>query len=102
MSNAIDCLREQAFQAQKGLCYYCDHAMWVPRPGIKDGPRRYRCTAEHLEPKSEGGRNSRDNIAAACYFCNSTRHKAKRPKAPPVYRSYVQRRLGKGQWHDNK
>ena len=30
-------------------------------------------TAEHLVPRSKGGRNTKDNIVAACLRCNQTR-----------------------------
>ncbi|WP_254782667.1 HNH endonuclease, partial [Lysobacter sp. yr284] len=32
-----------------------------------------RCTAEHLIARHEGGRNRRENIAAACWLCNQRR-----------------------------
>ena len=56
-------IRRTKMQAQSGRCYYCDLPMWDPEmdpavPEICRAPalRRYlRCTAEHLQPRSDGG-----------------------------------------------
>jgi 5-methylcytosine-specific restriction endonuclease McrA len=40
---------------------------------------RFQCTAEHLKARSDGGSNDTNNIVAACYFCNHTRHTRKNP-----------------------
>lgn len=101
MSNSIARLRERAFQAQNGLCFYCNHAMWSTKSGCRKGPLRFLCTAEHLKPKAEGGENTPENIVASCYFCNSRRHRAVGAKDPVTYRVFVQRRLGEGRWHRN-
>ncbi|MEN5206681.1 HNH endonuclease [Stenotrophomonas terrae] len=34
-----------------------------------------RCTAEHLVSQQDGGKNVAGNIAAACWLCNTRRHK---------------------------
>ncbi len=60
---------------------------------------RFQCTAEHLRAKSEGGSDSRENIVAACLFCNQTRHKRKMPPDPKTYKYIIQNRLLKGKWH---
>lgn len=60
---------------------------------------RLKCTAEHLEPRKDGGGDARVNIAAACLHCNSNRHRRKQVPDPNAYRHYVQKQLSKGRWH---
>ena len=60
---------------------------------------KLQCTAEHLLPQSEGGRDTLANIAAACAHCNRTRHKRKLPPQPAAYREQVRRRVERGRWH---
>lgn len=50
-------LRSDAVIEQKSRCVYCKDRMTVP-------------TAEHLTPRSKGGRTERGNVKAACYPCN--------------------------------
>jgi 5-methylcytosine-specific restriction endonuclease McrA len=103
--NRIQSLRQQAFNRQGGRCCYCNVRMWLNSPteltGSKCGAAagRLRCTAEHLEPQSEGGSDTASNIAAACAHCNHTRHKRKKPPEPAVYREEVRRRVARGEWH---
>jgi hypothetical protein len=52
-------------------------------------------------PRSEGGRNLANNIAAACVHCNGTHHKRKRPPKADAYRDEVRRRVKRGAWHDS-
>lgn len=59
----------------------------------------FKCTAEHLTARCEGGLDHADNIAAACLTCNRRRHRTKKPKSPYEYRRHVQARLNKGKWH---
>lgn len=105
-SHRIQVLRRQAFERQGGRCYYCGVYMWLASPAELPGaPRtpsgwqKLRCTAEHLEPQSEGGRHTPENITAACALCNHTRHKRKRPPEPQAYRAEVRRRMKRGAWH---
>lgn len=105
-SHRIQSLRSQAFKRQKGLCYYCHVPMWLNAPQELPGPARsaaaaakLRCTAEHLKPLSQGGRNTASNIAAACAHCNHTRHKRKKPPDVAAYRDEVRRRVARGSWH---
>jgi len=58
-----------------------------------------RCTAEHLVAQQDGGKDVVGNIAAACWLCNTRRHKRKSPPSPEAYRAFVQKRLAKGKWH---
>jgi 5-methylcytosine-specific restriction endonuclease McrA len=103
--NRIQCLRQKAFNRQGGLCCYCGVRMWLNSPAELTEPKwataasRLRCTAEHLEPQSEGGQDTAANIAAACAHCNQTRHKRKEPPKPAVFREEVRRRVERGSWH---
>jgi 5-methylcytosine-specific restriction endonuclease McrA len=106
MPSNIRNLRRQAFHRQGGRCCYCDVVLWLESPvELMIGPVKpraaapLRCTAEHLSPRCEGGRNASDNIAAACAHCNSTRHKRKRPPDPAEYRKNVRARVRRGKWH---
>ncbi|WP_369597404.1 HNH endonuclease [Rhodoferax sp. TH121] len=60
-----------------------------------------RCTAEHLHARTDGGTNAGENIAAACYFCNSRRHRQRHDQAPEPddYRARVKARMASGHWH---
>lgn len=106
-SNRIKVLRSQAFERQSGRCYYCCVRMWLFSPAELPGVPgkltawpKLRCTAEHLLPQSEGGRDTPSNIAAACAHCNQTRHKRKLPPKPAAYIKQVRRRVASGRWHD--
>jgi len=59
----------------------------------------FKCTAEHLKAKQEGGTNAECNIAAACHYCNQRRHKRKKPLDPIAFKIHVEKRLTKGLWH---
>ena len=103
--NRIPFLRRQAFNRQAGFCYYCDVRMWLNSSQELGLPERYaavrrlQCTAEHLVPRSDGGRDSATNIVAACAHCNHTRHRQKRPPEPTQYRAEVRGRVARGGWH---
>ena len=61
--------------------------------------RRFMCTAEHLLARQDGGKNNRENIVAACIFCNQSRHRRLTPLEPPLYEKLVSGRLQKNRWH---
>ncbi|MBL4929995.1 HNH endonuclease signature motif containing protein [Fuscibacter oryzae] len=67
--------------------------------GSKAVPEALHCTAEHLHPRSEGGQDTTDNIVAACWYCNSRRHRRKHPLSPEAHRLRVQQRMTAGKWH---
>lgn len=60
--------RELARQEQGNKCYYCQVEMSDSCSGL-----RTACTAEHLTPRSWGGKACRRNIKAACWACNQKR-----------------------------
>ncbi len=102
---ALKNIRRKKMIAQGGRCYYCDLLMWddaattAPRAQrTKAAMKGLRCTAEHLHPRSEGGRNTADNIVAACWYCNNRRHRRKLPLSPEAHRQHVQQRMAAGRW----
>jgi len=103
-------LRRSAFASQSGRCYYCDYPMW--ESGLVSfaqthnltlaQARWFKCTAEHLEARQDGGKYTAGNIVAACHFCNSKRHqRRKQAPSPKDYKQLVQDRLRKGCWRWN-
>lgn len=99
-------LRTNAFHAQHGRCCYCGLPMWNASPdelkAIGLSPRTsapLRCTAEHLVAQQDGGKDVTGNIAAACWLCNTRRHKRKSPPAASEYKVFVRKRMHKGKWH---
>lgn len=99
--------RKSAYKSQSGFCCYCGLPMWEDDPksfAESNGltlaqAHRLKCTAEHLEPRKDGGGDARVNIAAACLHCNSNRHRRKQVPDPNAYRYYVQKQLSRGRWH---
>ena len=63
MGHAIANARARAFDRQGGLCFYCNHPMWLSEPEVfarryalsLSQARHFRCTAEHLVAKQDGG-----------------------------------------------
>lgn len=106
MPYSLVSLRRQAHIRQSCRCFYCDLPIWLQDPTAfvvqhrlsQRQARLLQCTAEHLQPKSEGGADTASNVVAACRHCNQTRHKARRPLEPVKYRERVQVRLAKGRW----
>jgi hypothetical protein len=99
--------REQKAHEQYRRCYYCNFPMWSKRPNgfarhwgisLKEAAR-FHCTAEHLLARCDGGTSRFDNIAAACWFCNSHRHRRAIAPAPERYRELVRSRVAKFAWH---
>lgn len=106
MSKAIAKHRLVAFIKQSECCYYCGSPMWLNNPDeyaekyrlSKKSVKRFQCTAEHLHARCDGGGDGRCNIVAACLFCNSNRHKRKKPPTPERYRRDIRNRLKRGKW----
>lgn len=63
-------LRATLRQKQGGRCCYCRVKM---RISFSNSKHPYAETLEHLDRRADGGSNARDNIALACYDCNSGR-----------------------------
>jgi len=99
--------RTKAFNKQNGRCYYCNLPMWID--DVSSFSQRYeltlkqaqlfKCTGEHLIAFHEGGTTNQSNIVAACYYCNSRRHKPKEALSPERYKKKVQSRMRSGKWH---
>lgn len=107
MSTTLNKSRLKAFNLQQGRCIYCELPMWLDHPdafakkyktSIK-GAALFKCTAEHLLAKQDGGKDVESNIVAACHFCNQKRHKCRKPKDPIAYKRYVSTRLCKSRWN---
>lgn len=109
MPNKIPDLRRDAFSRQSGRCYYCGLPMWTENPeefasnnhATLGQVKRFRCTAEHLKARQDGGTDAPSNIVAACLFCNQTRHKRKHPLSPGRYKRLVMQRMGRRRWHES-
>jgi 5-methylcytosine-specific restriction endonuclease McrA len=108
MSNrALIRLRFLAHQSQFGLCHYCSIPMWIDdqrtyslRYGISmKAARQFKCTAEHLLPRQDGGKDVSNNIVAACLHCNKLRHARKSAPPPEQYAKLVRDRLAHKRWH---
>jgi 5-methylcytosine-specific restriction endonuclease McrA len=99
-------LREKSALAQSHHCFYCGLPVWEKEPEVFAAMHKLsfsqamllRCTAEHLQSRSEGGADISKNIVAACTYCNGHRHKRKTAPAPSVYREFVRRRMQRGKW----
>lgn len=94
--------RARAFRAQNGLCFYCECRMWQCSPaevGLSAGRAlHFKCTAEHLVEKQNGGRDCPTNIVAACWFCSTRRHRLRPAPSPTAYKALVQRLVKAGAW----
>lgn len=106
MPSRIQHLRSRAFTRQGGTCCYCGVRMWLESP--EELPpaartpsviRSVQCTAEHLQAKSQCGRDAAGNIAAACARCNHTRHRMRPAPDPEKYLDTVRRQVAHGGWH---
>ncbi len=91
--------RNAAAQSQKWHCYYCGlpmggngspYAKAIPSEKI-----RLLVTAEHLQARQDGGKESRANIVAAHGVCNHCHHKAKITKSPAQFAIRVKSRVAK-------
>lgn len=100
-------IRDRQAARQGWTCTYCEQPMWRRDPttfAARHGltmrqAMLLQVTAEHLLPRSDGGKDSYANIAAACHFCNLKRHKARTILSPPDYAQKVRRQLRRGRWH---
>jgi len=99
--------RLQAFKKQRGHCYYCDAPMWLEKLSEfaakyrirKKQAERFQCTAEHLIARKNGGTNARENIVAACWYCNSRRHRRQADLSPAEYWKVVMCFMERRTWH---
>ena len=90
MGKSISRLRTLAFTKQGGRCYYCELPMYESDSAAfrrqwnltLRQSTSFLCTAEHLVPRSEGGKNLQANIVAACRLCNQTRHRRRKAPTP--------------------
>src|SRR3954471_10356204 len=81
MAKHLLVLRLAAADRQKWRRYYCDREMWdthrldyKQRHGLRTKVLwQFKCTAEHLIDRADGGEDDEANIVAACSFCNNRR-----------------------------
>jgi len=79
MNQSIAYFRARAFEEQQGRCFYCGFSIWnEDAESFASSATQFRCTAEHLIARKDGGKNTRANIVAACHLCNKRRHASKR------------------------
>lgn len=69
----IQRFREQRFDEQNGMCYFCNRRMYRKHKNNWEHHKMRRVTAEHVIPVADGGPNTYENIVAACHECNSRR-----------------------------
>lgn len=67
--------RDRLWNAQQGLCFYCEQPMQLPKGANKKGVRfpDDGATIEHLERLADGGPNIFWNKRLACASCNHER-----------------------------
>lgn len=87
-------LRRKAAKKQSLHCYYCNRVMTSKFPQLS-------CTAEHLVPRSDNGKDTSVNIVAACKFCNAMRHRQYPNLAPPDYAQTVRKLVALNKWHQH-
>ena len=107
MASSITNNRLHAAVQQRFRCYYCGLPIWIENLNgfaaryrlTTRQARQLRCTAEHLVARADSGSNRRDNIVAACFYCNNRRHRRRTPLTPAEYQAHVRRRMRQGRWH---
>jgi len=105
--NSLKRPRLSAFSKQNGCCFYCRQPMWADDPsalvseyGISIGDaKQLKCTGEHLIAHKDGGNSGKENIVAACWFCNKQRHNRKTDLTSEQYKKMVRNRMYQGRWH---
>ncbi|MFN4350995.1 MAG: HNH endonuclease [Hylemonella sp.] len=108
-SSRLQHLRQRAFTRQGCRCFYCgqlmctgDTHLFAQKLGITARQAKWlRCTAEHLRARQDGGRDTADNIVAACFWCNTRRHLGRPKRAPDAntFATRVRGRVARGKWH---
>ncbi|RUW44826.1 hypothetical protein EOA36_30035 [Mesorhizobium sp. M8A.F.Ca.ET.021.01.1.1] len=106
-SNRLPKFRIAHAEKQNWRCFYCGFPMWNGDPSRPSDARqlsvrllsRFLCTAEHLSPKMDGGKDRPENLVAACKFCNQTRHRMRNVLSPAAYQQHVRKRILARKWH---
>ena len=107
MSQKIQKSRLLAFERQNGRCYYCSALLWLEKIAefaakyelSQRQAYRFQCTAEHLVARQDGGCDVSKNIVAACWFCNSRRHRRRYAPSPEAFKKLVSQRIKQHKWH---
>lgn len=99
--------RNKSYHQQNGLCIYCEKPMWLKDShafakqqsiSLKQA-KKFQCTAEHLIARQDDGKDTADNIVAACHFCNQLRHKRRKVLDPIAFKKFVIKRVVKERWN---
>jgi hypothetical protein len=113
---AIKNARKNAHEVQGGRCFYCNLPMWLHgypqavraqrgwcrQHGLNRGQAKpLKCTVEHLVAQKDGGTSRRDNLVAACLYCNSRRfdHAHQHMTTPEQFKRFVRVRMITSGWH---
>lgn len=102
--------RHLAFLTQSERCYYCGFLMWESNPEVfakthnisLSQAQRFKCTAEHLEARQDGGTDAKSNVVAACLHCNQTRHRIRPAPSPAALKKQITKQLQNNGWHKKK
>lgn len=65
--------RRSRYEKQGGRCFWCDYPIFERKHMGWGSWPNHRSTADHLIPVSLGGGNVRENLVAACAYCNNMR-----------------------------
>jgi 5-methylcytosine-specific restriction endonuclease McrA len=107
MPSKLAKIRHTAYQNQHGHCHYCSSPMWLDDVATfaalfqltTKQARLLQCTAEHLHARQDGGQDTAANIVAACWYCNTRRHKCRSAvPSPDVYRKRIRHQVQRGKW----
>lgn len=100
-------VRNRQMKAQNGRCYYCDQPIWLQDINrfcahydlSKEHALAFKCTAEHLIARTDGGPDTDDNIVAACHYCHQVRHEEVEALTPDKYINLARTEIKAGRWH---
>ena len=107
MPSPLSRLRESSLQRQRGRCFYCNVLLapakseaFAKRFNLSpDQVRPLQCTAEHLKPRKDGGKDKRGNIVAACRKCNESRHSHGKDLPPDKHKAQISKQIAQKKWH---
>lgn len=65
-------IREQLYEEQEGMCYYCLADCYPPeKASYINEERDLYFVIDHKIPMSRGGANMLSNVVGACWACNA-------------------------------
>jgi 5-methylcytosine-specific restriction endonuclease McrA len=107
MTAQLSRIRNKAYRDQSHRCFYCNHPMWLTDVHAFAATHQltlrqakfFKCTAEHLHARRDGGGDQRANLVAACATCNHRRHQRPTALEPKPYLRLVRARVSAGRWY---